>query len=185
MVRRWPAIGLVAMLVLGWTVGTGATPVDDWFARLARGLVGTHSGWLLLLTDWWVLGPVLASCVVVALYRRQWRLAAATLVSPFVAIELTEAFKRLFERHKGGALAYPSGHMTLVVAVLGLGVLVAGCRLWAVTVAAAANMLAVFGLAATYHYLTDTIGAALLTTAVLCVSALAAGRVPAVGAGAT
>ena len=184
-VRGWPPIGLVAMLVLGWTVGIGPTTVDDWFTRLADELVGTHQGWLLFVTDRRVLGPVLGTAVAVALCRRQWRLAVVALVSPGLAIALTEGFKRLFERHKGAALAYPSGHMTLVVVVMGIVVVVAGYRLWAITIAIAASLLAIFGLASTYHYLTDTIGAALSTTAVLCVSALAAGRAAARNAGAT
>jgi hypothetical protein len=63
------------MLLLGWVVGTGSTPVDNWFSRDAREAIGEHPGWLLVFTGWWVLAPVLAACMGVALYRRQWRLA--------------------------------------------------------------------------------------------------------------
>ena len=73
--RWWPPVGVLTMLLLGWVVGTGSTPVDNWFSRDAREAIGEHPGWLLVFTGWWVLAPVLAACVGVALYRRQWRLA--------------------------------------------------------------------------------------------------------------
>jgi hypothetical protein len=177
-IRWWPPVGVLAMLALGWVVGKGSTAVDDWFVQDAHDLFGEYPSRLLVLTDWWLLGPVLAVCVMAALYRRQWRLAVVTLLSPFAAIGIGEAFKRLFERHKGGALAYPSGHMTVVVIVMGMVVLVAGGRVWAVAIAVTVGLLAMLGLACTYHYLTDTIGAVLLTTAIVCIAAQLAGRVP-------
>lgn len=168
------------MLFLGWAVGEGSTPVDDWFSRELHGMVGEHPGWLLIVTDWWLLGPVLAACTAVALYRWQWRLAVAVPVCPFVAIETCEAFKRLFERHNGDYLEYPSGHTTLVVAVLGMIVVVAGGRLWAVTVAVVVSTLGMLGLVACgYHYFTDTVGGVLLATALVCIAARVAGRAPA------
>jgi hypothetical protein len=170
-IRWWPPVGLLAMLVLGWIVGRGPTPVDDWFARFARAVFGAYPRWLLVFTDWWLLGPVFAICVMAALYRRRWRLAVVMVVCSFAAIEITEACKRLFERHKGGALAYPSGHITLVVVVLGMVVLLAGGRLWAVTVAVAVGLLGMFGLVCTFHYFTDTTGAGLVGTAMVCVAA--------------
>jgi hypothetical protein len=121
-----------------------------------------------------VLALVLAAVVAVALYRRRWRLAVIALASPAVAVALVQLVKRLFDRQKGGALAYPSGHATVVVVVLGMFVLVAGAALWAVLVAAGAILLAVLGQAVTYHYFTDTVGALLLGTAIVCVAAQAA-----------
>ena len=32
-IRYWPPVAMVAMLLLGWAVGTASTPVDDWFLR--------------------------------------------------------------------------------------------------------------------------------------------------------
>jgi hypothetical protein len=74
--RWWPPVGVLGMLALGWVVGRHSTPIDDRFARDAQVVVGKHPSWLLVVTDWWLLAPVLAGCVAVALYRRQWRLAA-------------------------------------------------------------------------------------------------------------
>ncbi|MBV8929347.1 MAG: PA-phosphatase [Mycobacteriaceae bacterium] len=177
--RWWPPIGIVAMLMLGWSVGKGPTPVDERYTRVARAAVGPYPSWMLIFTEWSVLGPALAICVVVALYRRHWRLAALSVLTPFAAIETTEASKRLFDRHIGGALAYPSGHMTLVLAVVGIVVITSGFRRWALVVAVCVSGLTMFGLACTYHYLTDTIGAVLLTTAILCIAARLATRAPA------
>lgn len=177
-IRWWPAVGVLAMLMLGCAVGKGPTAVDEGFARCARELVGGLPNRLLVLTEWWLLGPVLALSVAAALCRRRWRLAVVMAAFPFVAIELNEAAKRLFERHKGSVLAYPSGHTTLVVVVMGMVVLVAGGRLWAVVTAGTVSVLGMFGLASTFHYVTDTIGAALLSTAMICVAARVAGCVP-------
>jgi membrane-associated phospholipid phosphatase len=101
-------------------------------------------------TDPRVLALVLAAAVAVALYRRQWCLAVVMVVSPPVAVVLVELLKRLFDRQKGGALAYPSGHTTAAVAAVVIGML---------------------GQAVTYHYFTDTVGGLLLGTAIVCVAA--------------
>ncbi len=53
-------------------------------------------------------------------------------------------------------------------------VLVAGAAIWAVIAAAAFVVLAILGQAVTYHYFTDTVGALLLGSAVVCVAAVAA-----------
>lgn len=160
------------MLLLGWSVGKGSTAVDDRFAQDARVVVGEQPRWLLLFTDWWLLGPVLLACLAVALYRRRWRLAAVVATCPFVAIAIGQGCKRLFERHHGHYLAYPSGHTTLAVTVLGMVVLVAGGRWWAVLVAVVVSLLGLVGLIACgYHYLTDTIGAGLFGTALVCLAA--------------
>jgi len=167
------------MLVLGWAVGQGSTPVDRWFAHQARAVVGDYPGWLLVFTDWWLLGPVLAACVGAALYRRQRRMAVVAALCPIVAIELDEAFKRLVDRHKGDALAYPSGHTAAVVVVMGMVVLVAGARLWALAAAVAISLLGMLGqIACGHHYFTDTVGAVLLTSALLCAAARLADRFP-------
>ena len=158
------------MLVLGWAVGRRSTPIDDWFQRYRH----SPAQWLLFFNDIRVLAVVLVGCVGVALYRRRWRLAAAAVVSPFVAVSLVELTKRLFDREKGDGLAYPSGHTTVAVVVLGLVVLLAGAALWAVLVAVGMCLLGMLGQAVTYHYFTDTLGAVLLGTAIVCITALIA-----------
>lgn len=171
-IRWWPPAGVLAMLLLGWMVGNGSTLVDDEFLQVAHDMVGQRPNWLLIFTDWWLLGLVLGICIGVALYRRQWRLALVVAACPFAAIGINAAFKRVFVRHNGPYLEYPSGHTTLVVVVMGMLVLVAGCRLWAVTVAVVISLLGILGLIVCgYHYLTDTIGAVLLTTALVCIAA--------------
>jgi uncharacterized membrane protein len=46
-IRLWPPIALAAMLALGWAVGKGSTPVDDWFHRYRH----SHAQYLLFFTD--------------------------------------------------------------------------------------------------------------------------------------
>ena len=174
MLRLWPPIAVAAMLLLGWVVGTGSTSVDDRFHQYGHG----PARWLLFLTDPRVLAILLAGCLVVALYQRRWRLAVATVLSPPIAIALVQLFKRLFGRENGGALAYPSGHTTTMVVVMGMVVLVARVALWAVLVALAYCLLGMIGQAVTYHYFTDTVGALLLGTAIVCVAALTLGQAP-------
>lgn len=172
MTRWWPPLAVIAMLLLGWAVGKGSTPVDDGFARYAHDVVGDNPRWLLAFTDWWLLGPVLAVCLAVALYRRRWRLALAVLVCPFATIAIDQLLKPWFDRHNGDYLEYPSGHTALVVSVLGMVVLVSGGQLWALAVAVVGSLLGMLGLIACgYHYLTDTIGALLLASALLGIAA--------------
>jgi hypothetical protein len=154
------------MLLLGWAVGKRSTPVDDWFSRHRH----SPAQWLLFFTDAWVLALVLTAAVAVALYRRRWRLAAVMVVSPAVAVALVQLFKRLFDRQKGGSLAYPGGHVTVTVVVLGMVVLLAGAAVWAVLVAITFVVLGMLGQAVTYHYFTDTVGGLLLGTAIVCVA---------------
>jgi hypothetical protein len=173
-IRLWPPVAVVAMLLLGWAVGNGSTPVDDWFHRYRH----SPAKWLLFVTDPRVLAAMLAGCIVVALYQRRWRLAVVTVLSPAVAIALVQLFKRLFGRQDGGALAYPSGHVTTMVVVMGMVVLVAGAAGWAVLVAVAFCLIGTLGQAVTYHYFTDTVGALLLGTAIVCIAALTLGHTP-------
>ena len=128
MLRLWPPIAVAAMSLLGISVGRTSTPVDDWFHQFGHG----PAKWLLFFTDPRVLAVVVAGCLVVALYQRRWRLAVVTALSPPVAIVLAQLSKRLFGRQNDGALAYPSGHTTTMVVVVGMVVLVAGGALWAV-----------------------------------------------------
>jgi membrane-associated phospholipid phosphatase len=174
MLRLWPPIAVAAMLVLGWAVGKGSTSVDDWFHQYGHGSARR----LLFFTDSRVLAILLVGCLVVALYQRRWRLAVVTVVSPVIAIALVQLLKRLFDRQSDSALAYPSGHTTTMVVVMGMVVLVAGVALWAVLVAVAYCLLGMIGQAVTYHYFTDTVGALLLGAAIVCVAGLTLGHAP-------
>jgi hypothetical protein len=129
-IRWWPPVGLLTMALLGVVVGKGSTTIDDWFTR--TGHDNPLLGRLLFFTDPRVLAVLLLGALLVATYRRRWRVAAVVAVTPVV--------------------------------------LAAG----AVAIALAWSVLAALGQAFTYHYFTDTVGAALLTTALLCLAAWAA-----------
>lgn len=164
----WPGIALLAMTALGWAVGTGSTPLDDWFHRFRR----TPARWLLFFTDPSVLAIALMFGIAVALYLGRRRVAAVMLIAPLVGVVLAQVLKHLFDRRSGGELAYPSGHTTTVVIVTGMFVLLAGGALWAAIAAVLFSVLGAIGQGVTYHYFTDTVGALLLGSAVVCVAAL-------------
>ena len=159
-------VALPLLLLLGWAVGDGSTPVDDWFQRR-----GSAARWLLFFTDYRTVVVILAAAVAYALYRRRWPAALLAVVTPVLAVELARWAKRFFGRSKGDALAYPSGHTTLMVVVLGMVILVVGARVWLVLAAAGWAVLGVLGQAVTYHYFTDTVGGVLLGTALVCIAA--------------
>jgi membrane-associated phospholipid phosphatase len=171
--RWWPPVGLLATLALGWAVGRGSTTLDSWFSSSIRDVFGSQPRWLLTFTSGWLMLAVLVACLTVTLHRRQWALTAAVLACPVVVTVANAALKRIFDRRNGLYLEYPSGHTALLVAVLGMLVLVAhACgkaRLWALAVATVLSLLGMLGLVACgYHFLTDTLGAAMLATAVVC-----------------
>lgn len=174
LLRLWPSIGVAAMLLLGWVVGKGATPVDVWFQQYWD----SPAAHLALVTSPFVLVSLLVAVVSVAVYRRRWRLAAATVLAPLVGIACVRLLKPVFGREKGSGLAYPSGHVTTLVIVWGLVVLAAGCAWWAVLVAIAVILVGMFGVGITFHYFTDTVGGLLLGSAVVAVVALTSGRIP-------
>ncbi|MFN8088055.1 MAG: PA-phosphatase [Mycobacterium sp.] len=159
------------MVLLGWAVGPGSTPLDDWFQRGRD----TGLGWLLFFTDPRTVLAILAAAVGVALYRRRWVLALGVLMTPYAAGWITWWCKLLFGRHKDVALAYPSGHTTLMVVVLGMVMLVFGAHRWLVAVAIVFASLGMLGQAVTYHYFTDTVGGLLLGTSLTCLTALLTG----------
>jgi membrane-associated phospholipid phosphatase len=156
------------MGLLGWAVGTGSTPIDDWFQR-AR---GSGLGWLLFFTDQRTVAVILLGALAFAIYRQRWPLAMLIVVTAVAAVWLSRVFKDWFGREKGGAVGYPSGHTTLMVVALGLVILVAGARLWIVVVAIVWALLGMLGQAVTYHYFTDAIGGLLLGSSLVCVAAV-------------
>ncbi len=166
-IRLWPPIALAAMLALGWAVGKGSTPVDDWFHRYRH----SHAQYLLFFTDPRVLAVMVACTLVVAIYQRRWRLAVVAVMSTAAALGLVRLLKALFDRESDGALAYPSGHTATMVVVMGILVLVARAALWSVLVAVAHCALGMIGQGVSYHYFTDTVGALLLGTAIVCTAA--------------
>jgi len=160
-------VGLPLMVLLGLAVRGGATPVDDWFQQGRRGALGR----LLFFTDYRTVLLVLAVALGLALYRRRWTLAGVVAVTPVAAVWLSRLCKQLFGRQKEGTVAYPSGHTTVMVTVLGMLILVLGARLWVVLAATVWALLGMVGQAVTYHYFTDTVGALLLGSSVVCIAA--------------
>jgi len=163
---------VLATLALGWAVGRGSTPIDNWFSHATFTLIGEQPRWLLIFTSGWLVLGVTVACLAVALSRSQWALAAAVLACPFAVTAITMALKHVFDRRNGPYLEYPSGHTALLVAVLGMMVLVVSsksARGWALTAATLVSLLGMLGLVACgYHFLTDTVGAAMLATALVC-----------------
>jgi membrane-associated phospholipid phosphatase len=148
-------------------VGKGSTSVDDWFHRYRD----SPAGRLLFFTNPLVLTVLVAGTLIVALYQRHWRLAVVAIMSTAAGLGLVRVLKSLFGRELGGVYAYPSGHTTTMVVVLGMVVLVAGVALWSVLVAIVYCTLGMIGQAVTFHYFTDTVGALLLGTAIVCAAA--------------
>jgi membrane-associated phospholipid phosphatase len=173
-VRLWPLISVTAMVLLGLAVGRRSTALDDWFQSHGH----SPARWLQVLMDPRVIAVVLVACVAIAVSRRRWRLAAATVLAPIVGVALVGLLKPLFDRDMGGGLAYPSGHTTFAVIVLGMAVLVAGVAWWAVLVAIVYCLLGMVGLGVSIHYFTDTVGGLFLGTAIVCVAALTSGQTP-------
>jgi hypothetical protein len=64
----------------------------------------------------------------------------------------------------------------MTTVVLGFFVLIAGGALWAVLIGVLYVGLAMLGVGSTFHYFTDTVGAMLLGSAIVCVAALVARR---------
>jgi hypothetical protein len=172
-VKWWPAVGLPLLVLLGLAVGDRSTRVDDWFIRngwAAHPVLGE----LLFFTEPLLLQLLLVAAVVTALYRRRWRLAAVVTLTPLTGVVAVRVLKRLFGREREGALAYPSGHVTVLMTVLGMVVLVWGARRWLLLAATVFAVLGAAGQAVTYHYFTDTIGAVLLGSSLVAMAAMAA-----------
>jgi len=172
--RWWPPAALLTLVALGLLVGQSSTPLDDWFLTRDQAVRSVCRP-LLIVVDTRVLGVLWAATVAYALWQRRWLLAAVAVVLPPAGVLAARLLKMAFGRSKGGALAYPSGHMTVLACVLGMLVLAAGCRFWALLAAALVALLGMLGLSVTFHYFTDTVGAVLLASALVCLAAGAIG----------
>ena len=155
------------MVLLGLVVRGGATPVDGWFQQAQSGPLSR----LLFFTDPRTANALLIAALAVAMIRRLWALLPMIVVAPFVGVWAAEALKPLFGRMKEQGLAYPSGHTTVMVVVLGMLILAVGVRRWLVVAVAVFAGLGVLGQSVTYHYFTDAVGSILLGTSVVCVAA--------------
>ena len=161
------------MVLLGMGVRSGATPVDGWFQQGG----GSPLGWLLMFTDAGTAKALMIVAMIVAVARRLWALVPLIVAVPLLAVLATQTLKPWFGRMKGDALAYPSGHTTVMIVVLGMLVLAVGVRTWVLLAAAAFAGLGIVGQAVTYHYFTDAVGSVLLGTSLVCVAALILRRV--------
>jgi membrane-associated phospholipid phosphatase len=168
MIRWWPPVAVSAMVLLGLAVGTRSTPVDDWFLRFSA----SPTRHLLFFSQPALIAVVMMGAAAVAFDRRRERLAWLVVLAPIAAWALVQLLKRVFDRRKDGVYAYPSGHITLTVVVVGMAVLVAGAAAWSVYTATVVVVLACLGQGTVHHYFTDTIGGVLLGTAIVAVAAL-------------
>lgn len=164
-------LGLLALLIgLGMPLSGTRTPsaLDSWFFErfaepagavpIVRSVLLTCStpllvyGAAMLLAGW-------------CLRKRRYHFAVLALAAPVIAVLCSSVLlKPLFGRYYDDFLCYPSGHTTLLVAVLTALVLYE--RRWLLA-AIPLGLLGAFGLiAGRYHYLTDTFGGAALGCAV-------------------
>jgi len=161
------------MVLLGIGVRDGATPIDAWMQQAGRGAMGTPLGSLLMFTDYRTAQVLAVTAIGVSLYRRLWSLLPLIVLAPFIAVFASRLLKPLFGRMKDEGLAYPSGHTTLMVVLLGMLILAVGVRRWLVWAVVAFAVLGIIGQAVTYHYLTDTVGSVLLGTSLVCLAVAA------------
>ena len=141
MLIGWPFIGMPLMVLLGLGVRDGATPIDGFFQQGREGPLRALS----VLTDERTAKALLLATLAVAIYRRLWPLAVAAVVVPIAAWAATETLKPLFGRLKDHGLAYPSGHTTVMVVVLGLLILAVGAKRWMVLAAIIFGALGIVG----------------------------------------
>lgn len=163
----WPFVGMPLMVLLGLGVRDGATPVDGFFQQANGGPL--HS--LLFFTDPRTVSAVMLGSLAVAVVRRLWALLPLIVLAPYLGVWASQVLKPLFGRMKGDALAYPSGHTTLMVVALGMLLLAVGARRWALIAVGVFAGLGILGQATAYHYFTDSVGSLLLGTSLVCLAA--------------
>lgn len=164
------------MVLLGLVVGHGPTAFDGQALRVMQRVFGPDPHWMLYFSWALPMMVILGISVLIALVRRRWRLAVVVALCPVLSVIATRLLKPLFGRYKGDALAYPSGHTTVVITVMAMLVLAAGVSVWLLLVAGVITAIGGLSMAATdLHYLTDNIGAVFLASATVCLAVLAAG----------
>ena len=161
------------MVLLGLRVRDGATPIDGFFQQAKGGPLTS----LLFFTDPRTVSAVMLASVGVAVVRRLWALLPVIVLAPYLGVWASQVLKPLFGRMKGDALAYPSGHTTLMVVALGMLLLTVGARRWALAAVAVFAGLGILGQATGYHYFTDSVGSLLLGTSLVCLAAAVLRRV--------
>ncbi len=159
-------LGMPLMVLLGVGVRDGATPVDAWMQQAGS------LAWLTVFTDQRTAEILLLTALAVSVYRRLWALLPVIVVLPLLAVGAARALKPVFGRFKEDALAYPSGHTALMIAVLGALILAVGARRWLLWSATVFAALGVAGQAVSYHYFTDAVGSVLLGTSLVCIAAV-------------
>lgn len=178
--RPWIAGGCAAVLLaLGVTVAgnTDGTPVDRAFSAWVH---ATFARWLLWVlaapTEPLLLVAVAALLAGLAARRRDWASVAVAVLGPGLTAGLNLlVFKPAFDRSFTGYLAYPSGHMALLCAVLTLLVPLAPRYVVPIGSAIAAGAaIALVGL--DFHYLTDAVGGLCCGVAVTLTVGLLADR---------
>ena len=163
------------MVILGLAVRHGSTPVDDWFHQHGHAM----RSYLLFFTEPVAPRVVLVlATLAVTLYRRQWRLAVAAAVCPLLAMGLARLLKPLFGREAAAGLCLPEWPYGDVGRGDGDGRVGGGRR--ALGGARRGRVLPArhLGRGVSLHYFTDTVGALLLGTAIVCVAALTSGHAP-------
>ena len=74
----WPFVGMPLMVLLGFGVRDGATPMDAWMQQARGGPLG----WLLFFTDYRTAQALIVAGVVVAMSRRLWAMVPLMVVVP-------------------------------------------------------------------------------------------------------
>ena len=183
--RRLLAACVLVALVIGVAFANQSTA--DWFDRVADDpvirLLAGHPGLLLWMQDPGTqlpAGLLSLAMAVACLVTRRLNGVLLALIAVFAATRIDEwLLKPLFHRTYLGALSYPSGHTTSVVALITCYVvlfllpphrplarrwLLAGLVVLLALLAITA--LGVIGLR--WHYLTDVVGGAAVGVAVVC-----------------
>lgn len=161
---------LLGFVARGGTVGSGGiVPIGPWVPPSQ----GSALHWLQSFTDPRTATALLIAAAGAALYRRLWALLPLIMVVPLVSVGATENFQRFFGGLAGqGAAAYPSSPTTLMVVGLGLLVLAVGVRRWLVVAAGLFVLLGIAGQSVDVRYFTDSLGALLLGTSLVAVTAV-------------
>jgi membrane-associated phospholipid phosphatase len=187
--RRWAWILLVACVLVVVVIGaafarqTTADGLDRLLDDPVIRLLGGHRRLLTLMEEPGTQIPaVVLSLAMAVVCLAAWRLngLVLALTTVFVATRLDEwLLKPLFHRTYLGALSYPSGHTTSVVAIIACYVVLfmlppqdSRTRSWRILglvvllVLLVSTVLAVIGLR--WHYFTDAVGGAAVAVGTVC-----------------